>query len=318
MDGNKLLDLYRQMYLMRRFEEEAARAYTEQRIGGFLHLYIGQEAVGAGVIAATNPEDYIVSAYRLHGHFLARGASARSAMAELFGKASGACKGRGGSMHFFSAKHNFLGGHGIVGAHLPIATGAAFASKYRRDGRVTICFFGEGAVNIGPFHEALCLATLWKLPVVFVIENNFYAMGTPLSRSLVTEEASIRALGYPLARRTEEGVDVLEVYQVAQEAIKRAREDSLPMLLEFKTYRYRGHSMADPGKYRSKEEVEDWKMRDPLNLVEERIIADYPEASGQIKAIQQSVEEEIKDAVQFAEQSPEAAPKTLFEHTYVD
>ena len=239
-------------------------------------------------------------------------------MAELYGKATGCSKGRGGSMHFFSADKNFLGGHGIVGAHVPLAAGAAFAAKYRNEGTVCVCFLGDGAVSIGPFHEGLCLASLWQLPVVFIVENNFYAMGTPLSRTLIGEDASIRALGYPMARATVEGVDVVECYNAASQAIERARTEFQPFLLEFKTYRYRGHSMADPGKYRTKEEVESWKAKDPVLLAESRIQRDFPELSSKLESIRQSVDEEVADAVRFAEESPEPDPATLGHYTYVD
>jgi pyruvate dehydrogenase E1 component alpha subunit len=317
ISGERLLSLYRQMYLIRRFEEEAAKAYTERKIGGFLHLYIGQEAVATGVIAATAPQDKIITAYRVHAHYLLRGGTARGGMAELFGKATGCAQGRGGSMHFYNVKDGFLGGWGIVGAHLPIAAGVAFASKYRNSNEVTVCFLGEGAVSIGPFHEAMCLAALWKLPVVFVIENNGYAMGTPAYRSLVTEDASVRALGYPMARMTVEGVDVVDVYRSAKEAIDRARKDSLPMLVEYKTYRYRGHSMADPGKYRTKEEVESWKARDPLLLAEERLKQDFSPLAGHIQNIQNGVEEEVLDAVRFAHESPEPDLSTVADYIYI-
>jgi pyruvate dehydrogenase E1 component alpha subunit len=318
MNGEKLLEMYRQMLLMRRFEEEAARAYTERKIGGFLHLYIGQEAVGTGVIAATKPEDYVISSYRIHAQYLAKGGTARAGMAELFGKSTGCAGGRGGSMHFFSKEKNFLGGWGIVGAQVPLGAGTAFASKYRNDGRVTVCFLGDGAVSIGPFHEGMCLAALWKLPVVFVVENNQYSMGTPLSRTMVTEDASIRALGYPMARATVEGVDVVDCYYAAKEAIDRAREDSLPMLLEFKTYRYRGHSMADPAKYRTKEELESWKKKDPLILAKARLERDFADVAGNIDGIHKEVEEEILDAVRFADESPEPDLSTIRDHTYIN
>ncbi len=317
MDGHRLLKVYRTMFLMRRFEEEAAQAYTQRKIGGFLHLYNGQEAVGAGVIEALEPDDYVITGYRLHAQYLARGGSARAGMAELFGKATGCSRGRGGSMHFFDAERNFLGGWGIVGGHVPIAAGIGFAAKYRAQRAVTVCFLGEGAVSIGPFHEGMCLAALWKLPVVYVVENNFYAMGTPVTRSLVTEDASVRALGYPMARATVEGVDVVECYHAAKMAIDRAREESQPFLLEFKTYRYRGHSMADPAKYRTKEELESWKARDPLTIARERIERDFPELANRLENISKSVETEIQDAVQFADSSPEPASETVSEYTYV-
>lgn len=319
MDGPLLLKTYRLMYLMRRFEEEAAKAYTERKIGGFLHLYIGQEALGAGVIAATQPQDYLISAYRIHAHYLARGGTARAGMAELYGKATGCAQGRGGSMHFYNIKDRFMGGWGIVGAHVPIATGFAWASKYQNKDEVTVCFLGEGAVSIGPFHEGLCLAALYRLPVVFVIENNGYAMGTSAKRSLVTDDASIRALGYPMARATIEGYDAVSVYQAAKEAIDRARRESLPMLLEVKTYRYRGHSMADPGKYRTKEEVEMYRQeRDPLIIAADRLKRDYPTLAAQIPHLQEEVEAEVADAVRFAEESPEPDPATVSDYTYIN
>lgn len=318
MEGHTLLKLYRQMLLIRRFEEEAARAYTERKIGGFLHLYIGQEAIAVGSVEAAKPEDHIITAYRCHAHYLARGGSAKAGMAELFGKETGCAKGRGGSMHFFDAERNFMGGHGIVGAHVPIATGAAFASKYRNEGRVALCFLGDGAVSIGPFHEGLCLAALWKLPVVFVVENNMYAMGTPASRALATEDASLRALGYPMARITAPGVDVLEVEKVMKEAIGRAREESLPMLVEFKTYRYRGHSMADPGKYRTKEEVEEWKEKDPILNAERYLLENHRDLISQLEGVRQSVEAEVQEAVKFAHDSPDPDPAELYRYNYVD
>lgn len=317
MTGETLLSLYRQMLLMRRFEEEAAQAYTQRKIGGFLHLYIGQEAVAAGSIAALRPDDYVISAYRIHAHYLAKGGTAREGMAELFGKSTGCAGGRGGSMHFYKAETNFMGGWGIIGAQVPVGAGFGFASKYKNDGRVTLCYCGDGAVSIGPFHEGMCLAALWKLPVVFIVENNHYSMGTPLSRTMVTEDASVRALGYPMARATVEGVDVVDCFYAAKEAIDRARELSLPMLLEFKTYRYRGHSMADPGKYRSKEEVEEWKQRDPLILAKARLERDFSHLATQIPGIHDSVENEVQDAVRFADESPEPELSTIEDHTYI-
>ena len=318
MDPQLLVKLYRQMLLMRRFEEEAAKAYTERKIGGFLHLYIGQEAVGAGTIAATLKQDYIISAYRIHAQYLARGGNARAGMAELYGKSTGCAGGRGGSMHFYNIKDGFMGGWGIVGAHVPIGAGLAFAQKYRGDNGVTLCFLGEGAVSIGSFHEGLCLAALWRLPVVFIIENNGYAMGTSAKRHLVTEDASIRALGYPMARATVDGSDVVTVYNSAREAIERARSESLPMLLEYKTYRYRGHSMADPGKYRTKEELDLWRQRDPLILAKSRIERELPNFVPQLATIEAEVEAEVMDAVRFAEESPEPAPNTVEDFTYIE
>ncbi len=312
----KRLELYEQMYLMRRFEESAAQSYTERKIGGFLHLYIGQEAVAAGVIAATRKEDSVITSYRDHAHYLARGGSPRAGMAELFGKETGCSKGRGGSMHFFDVENNFLGGWGIVGAHVPLAAGVGFAAKYKGEKSVCVCFLGEGAVSIGPFHEGLCLAALWKLPVVFVVENNRYAMGTPIHRTMTSEDVSIRALSYPMARATVDGCDLDQSYEQAQIAIERARNESLPTLLEYKTYRYRGHSMADPAKYRTKEELQEWKDRDPLLLLKAKL---EPAGVGVevFKEIEDKVERIVVDAKEFAENSPEPAPESLGDYVYV-
>ena len=318
MTGSKLLELYRTMYLMRRFEEAAKQAYTERKIGGFCHLYIGQEAVGAGVISALEEGDNIVGSYRVHAQYLAAGGNAKAAMAELYGKEAGCSKGRGGSMHFFDEKNNFYGGHGIVGAHIPIATGLGFASKYKEEDSVTVCFFGEGATSIGPFHEGLCLSALWELPVVFVIENNGYAMGTPQTRQMIVEDASLRALGYPMARTTVEGFDIEECYLVAKEAIDRARKKSLPTLLEFKTYRYQGHSMADPAKYRTKDEVNYYKEnKDPVQIAREIIDDNFVRLAAKLDGIEKEVDEEIKEAVEFAENAPLPSEKDLHNYTYV-
>src|SRR5580698_10578193 len=260
-----LAKLYREMLLIRRVEEESARGYAEGKIGGFLHLYIGQEAVGVGAIAALRPEDYVITTYRDHGIALAKGMSARALLAELFGKATGCSQGLGGSMHMFDKEHHMLGGYGIVGGHIPLAAGVAFASKYRADGRVTLCFFGEGAVSIGGFHEGLGLAALWKLPIVFICENNEYSMGTQLSRSMSVEDVSMKALGYGIDRDRFFVTDVLEVEQRIGEAVSRAREQSLPTLIEVRTYRFRGHSMSDPAKYRTQAELDEHKKKDPLH-----------------------------------------------------
>ncbi|MEI8257702.1 MAG: thiamine pyrophosphate-dependent enzyme, partial [Deltaproteobacteria bacterium] len=241
-----LLRLYRQMVQIRRFEEASAKAYSQGHIGGFLHLYIGQEACAVGTLGAMRDEDYVVTTYRDHAQALIRGVSARACMAELYGKVTGCSKGLGGSMHFFDAEKNMLGGYGIVGGHVPIATGAAFASKYRGEKRVTVCFFGEGSATIGAFHEGVSLAALWKLPVVFVCENNEYSMGTPLSRSLSLADVSMKALAYGIERDRFSANDVLEVRRRMGLAIERAREDNRPTLVELMTYRYRGHSMSDP------------------------------------------------------------------------
>ena len=314
MDQDLIAELYRQMLLIRRFEEEAARLYTERKIGGFLHLYIGQEAVGVGAISVLDERDYIVTAYRCHGQYLARGGSAREGMAELLGKETGCAKGRGGSMHFYDTSLNFMGGWGIVGAHIPMAAGIGFANNYRNENAVILCFMGDGAINQGAFHEGLSLSSLWKLPVVYIIENNGFAMGTPLEKTAATEDLSIRALGYPMARDTVDGHDVFAVRSAVHAAVVRAREERLPTLLEAKTYRYRGHSMADPAKYRTKEDVQAWKDRDPIQSLKAKL--DDLGAESLRKQIDQEVEAEITDAVRFAEESSFPAPETATDYVY--
>jgi len=316
MDATLLLDLYRQMCLCRRFEEAAAKAYSQGKISGFLHLYIGQEAVAVGAISGAASTDYIVATYREHAHYLARTGDARGAMAELYGKATGCCGGRGGSMHLFDAKRRMLGGWAIVGGHLPIAAGVAFASKYRDEADVTLCFFGDGTANMGSFHEGLALAAQWKLPAVFICENNQYAMGTPLYRTLAVEDVSVRARGYPMKAEIVNGDDVLEMREATRRAVERARKDKLPFFLEAKTYRFRGHSVADPAKYRTKEEVKKWMDRDPIGILAQRIqgigIADQEK----LRAIDDEAKAQVQDAVQFAEESPLPAPETVTEFVY--
>ncbi|TMA67362.1 MAG: pyruvate dehydrogenase (acetyl-transferring) E1 component subunit alpha [Deltaproteobacteria bacterium] len=316
MDATLLLDLYRSMALCRRFEEAAAKAYTQGKIRGFLHLYIGQEAVAVGAISAAEPTDYIVATYREHAHYLARTGDARGAMAELYGRATGASGGRGGSMHLFDAGKRFLGGWAIVGGHVPIAAGVAFASKYRDEKDVTLCFFGDGTANMGAFHEGLALAGLWKLPVVFICENNQYAMGTPLYRTMSVPDVAVRARGYPMESEIVNGDDVLEMRDAVRRAVERARKDSLPFFIEAKTYRFRGHSMADPAKYRSKEEVQKWMERDPINVLGQRMQTLGIASAEQLRALDDDVKAQVEDAVEFAEQSPLPAPETVTEHVY--
>jgi len=304
--AEELAPLYRQMLAIRRMEEAAAKAYSQGgKIGGFLHLIIGQEAVCVGALAACKPEDYAVATYRDHGHAYAKGSSARAILAELYGKKTGLVKGLGGSMHLFDSKTNFLGGYGIVGGHVPIAAGAAFASKYRGDGRVTLCFFGEGASTIGGFAEGVALAALWKLPIVLICENNQYSMGTPLYRSLAVEDVSLRALAHGMARDRFDGDDVVKVKRRIAEAIERARTTGEPTLVEVVTYRFRGHSMSDPGLYRTKEEVEEWRRRDPLGRSRQRLL-DLGMKDAAIEELESDVKAEIEDAVKFAEESPAA------------
>src|SRR5688572_8046851 len=303
--ADELAPLYRQMLAIRRMEEASAKAYSPGKIGGFLHLIIGQEAVCVGAIAALEPKDYVVATYREHGHAYAKGVAARPILAELYGKKTGLVKGLGGSMHLFDKSKNFLGGYGIVGGHVPIAAGAAFASKYRGDGAVTLCFFGEGASTIGGFAEGLALAALWKLPVVMICENNQYSMGTPLYRSLAVEDVSLRALAHGMARDRFDGDDVVKVKRRIAEAVERARTTGEPTLVEVVTYRFRGHSMSDPGLYRTKDEVEEWKRRDPLNRCRQRLL-DIGYAETDLDTLEADVKAEIEDAVKFADESPQA------------
>jgi pyruvate dehydrogenase E1 component alpha subunit len=316
MDASLLLGLYRQMCLCRRFEEAAARAYSQGKISGFLHLYIGQEAVAVGAISGAAPDDYIVATYREHAHYLARTGDTRGAMAELYGKATGCCGGRGGSMHLFDAAKRMLGGWAIVGGHVPIAAGVAFGSKYRGEPDVTLCFFGDGTANMGAFHEGLALAAVWKLPVVFICENNQYAMGTPLYRTLSVEDVAVRARGYPMEADIVNGDDVLEVREAVRQAVARARKESLPFFLEAKTYRFRGHSMSDPAKYRTKDELQKWMERDPIHVLERRIRVLGIATEEQLRSLDEEAKAEVQDAVRFAEESPFPAPETVDEYVY--
>jgi pyruvate dehydrogenase E1 component alpha subunit len=312
-DGH-LLGLFHQMQRIRRLEEEAARAYASGKIGGFLHLYIGQEAIAVGASAALRPTDYVLGTYRDHGLAVARGMSSRALMAELFGKVTGCSHGLGGSMHMFDAANRMLGGYGIVGGHLPLAAGVAFASKYRKQDDVTLCFFGDGAVPIGDFHEALSLAALWKLPVVFICENNEFSMGTPLKRTLSVEDITLKASGYGMASDRFAADDVLEIEQRLGVAVARAREEKQPTLVEIRTYRFRGHSMSDPAKYRTSEEVEAHKARDPLLRARRQLVDAGLEA--EVQRVEAEVEVDVADAVRFADESPAPGPELLEATTY--
>src|SRR5438034_6325086 len=265
-DRETLLAMFRQMLLIRRFEEKCAESYSLGKIGGFCHLYIGQEAVAVGAISALRPDDYVLTSYREHGQAIAKGISPNAVMAELYGKATGCSKGKGGSMHMFDKEVNFLGGHGIVGGQIPLATGVAFASKYKETDQVTLCFFGEAAVNQGAFHESLNMAQLWKLPCIYVCENNQYGMGTSLERAMSFQDISQKARAYEIAAEHVDGMDVLAVRAATERALERARKQSLPTLLEVHTYRFMGHSMSDPGKYRTRAEIEKYQERDRLKL----------------------------------------------------
>ncbi len=305
------------MMVMRRFEEEAARNYAKGNIGGFLHLYIGQEAIAVGAVDALQDHDYVFQTYRDHGIALARGMSAKAAMAELFGKDTGCSRGMGGSMHFFDVEHNFLGGWAIVGGHLAVAAGTAFKSAYNNEDRVTICFFGEGSTNIGGFHEAMSLAGLWKLPIVFVCENNQYAMGTPIERTSALKDLSIKAKGYAMLGDRFEGHDVTLVRERIAEAVDRARTGAGPTFIEVLTYRFRGHSMSDPAKYRSRTELEQKKQLDPVHVARDRLLELGVEES-KLDDIDLEVDEEIDAAVKFAEASEPARRDVLLSTVYAE
>jgi pyruvate dehydrogenase E1 component alpha subunit len=306
------------MLLIRRFEEKAAEMYALGKIGGFLHLYIGQEAVAVGAMATLRPDDYVIAGYREHGHALAKGSDPRRIMAELFGRRDGVSKGKGGSMHMFDRSVNFLGGHAIVGGYLPIAAGVGFSIRYAEGDQVILCFFGDGSVPQGEFHESLNLAALWKLPVIFICENNRYAMGTAIQRALAQTEIHRFADAYKIPGEACDGMDVLAVRETVGRAVARARESGTPTLVEARTYRFRGHSMRDPAAavYRTREEVEEEKRRDPIALWEERLRAAGLLDEAGLRTLGEEVEAEVAEAVAFAEASPEPPPEWLTEDVY--
>src|SRR5205085_1662507 len=318
LDEETLLRLLHEMILIRRFEEKCAESYSLGKIGGFCHLYIGQEAVAVGSVSAVRPDDYVLTSYRDHGHALVRGTSPDEIMAELYGKASGCSAGKGGSMHLFDADKNFLGGHAIVGGQIPLATGVAFATKYKETDQVTLCFFGEAAVNQGAFHESLNMAQLWKLPCIYICENNQYGMGTSLERAMSLQDVSQKACAYELASEFVDGMDVLAVREAVARAAERARKQYLPTLLEVRTYRFMGHSMSDPGNYRTRAEIEKYQERDPIKLftasLKEKGILD----DNRLAEIENEVHEMIEHSVRFADESPEPDPKELYTHVYAN
>ena len=318
VDAALAKQLLTDMFLIRRFEEKAAEAYTLGKIGGFLHLYIGEEAVAVGATSALRPDDYAISAYREHGHCLAKGADPKRTMAELYGRRDGLSGGKGGSMHLFDKSVNFLGGHAIVGAHLPIAVGVGFAVKYQGGDQVVVCYFGDGAVPEGEFHESMNLAALWKLPVIFLCENNRYAMGTSVERALAQTEIWKFGQTYGIPSERVDGMDVLAVREAVARAVARARKQKTPALLEADTYRYRGHSMRDPAGavYRTKEEVEREKLRDPITLFREKMLAADVLSEADVRAIEKDVNDRVDEAVAFADASPEPPAEALFTDIY--
>ena len=314
------LELLRSMLLQRRFEERCAEAYAIGKIGGFCHLYIGQEAVSSGTMSVLRPDDYVITTYRDHGQALARGITPRAVMAELFGRVDGCAKGKGGSMHMFDKAANFLGGHGIVGGHVPLATGVAYAIKYRGGDQVIVCFMGESVVNTGAFHEALNMAALWKLPAVFIIENNRYGMGTALERASAIHDIYERGAAYNMARGQCDGQDVYAVRAAVGEAVARARTDKTPTLLEVRTYRFMGHSMSDAvsGTYRSKDELEEHLKRDPIALLRAHMHERGELTDDAVQALDAELKAVVQDAWDFADASPEPPLENLYKDVYVE
>ncbi len=308
---------YEQMQLMRKFEEKAGQLYGQQKIKGFCHLYIGQEACVAGAVSALEKGDKYITAYRDHAHPLALGTSPNAIMAELFAKATGCSKGKGGSMHMFDKEVGFMGGHGIVGAQIPLGAGIAFAEKYNKTGKLCICYMGDGAVRQGALHEAFNMAMLWKLPVIFVVENNGYAMGTAVHRSSNVTDLHIIAEGYQMPNEPVNAMNVEEVHKAVARAAERARGGEGPTFLEFKTYRYKGHSMSDPAKYRTKEEVEEYRHRDTIEAVRHTILTHGMATEEDLTAIDERIKGQVQESVEFAENSPYPDASELYHDVYV-
>ncbi|NPV57868.1 MAG: pyruvate dehydrogenase (acetyl-transferring) E1 component subunit alpha [Anaerolineae bacterium] len=318
MEKQEYIDLYHQMVVIRRMEERAAELYQQGKIGGFLHLYIGQEAVSTGLISARQPEDRVITAYRDHGVAYNCGLSVRGIMAELLGKAAGVSGGRGGSMHMADVSKNFWGGHAVVGSHLPIAAGLALGDHYRERKAVTLCMFGDGATNIGYFHEAVNLSKVWNLPVLWVCENNQYGMGTAVARASAVSEIRRKADGYGMKNEAVDGMDLMAVRQAALRLFGEIRAGSGPQFLEALTYRFRGHSMGDPERYRQSEEIHRWQENDPIGIYEKRLVKEKIATAAELDEQDRQAEDEINDAVAFAEASPEPAPEELYRHVYVE
>ena len=316
---DELMDYYRMMLLIRRFEERAGQLYGMGHIAGFCHLYIGQEAVVTGMQAAIGEGDQVITGYRDHGHMLACGMDPRGVMAELTGRAGGYSRGKGGSMHMFSREKNFYGGHGIVGAQVPIGTGLAFSNRYRGTDRVCLTYFGDGAANQGQVYEAFNMASLWDLPVVYVIENNQYAMGTSVERASAETELYKRGISFEIEGEEVDGMDVLAVKKAGEKAVKHARSGKGPYILEMKTYRYRGHSMSDPAKYRSRDEVDDVRSHhDPIDGLKEQLIEAEIASEAELKELDKEIKGIVKDSADFALESPEPDPAELWTDVLVE
>ncbi len=318
MEKSEHLNLYQQMVVIRILEERSAELYQQGKIGGFLHLYIGQEAVSTGLISARKPQDRVITAYRDHGVAINCGLSAREVLAELLGKATGVSGGKGGSMHLADVNKNFWGGHAIVGAHLPIAAGLALGDVYQKQDGVTICMFGDGATNIGYFHEALNLSKVWKLPVLWVCENNQYGMGTTVERASAVSEIRLKADGYAMKNDNVDGMDIMKVREKALEMIEEIRSGSGPQFLEINTYRFRGHSMGDPERYRQQEEIRKWQENDPIGIYRKYLMKQKIASEEELNEEDKKATEIVEDAVHFAESSPEPAAEELFKNIYVE
>lgn len=310
------LDWYELMLLLRRFEEKAGQLYGQQKIRGFCHLYIGQEAVAAGIMSNIRKEDPLITAYRDHGLAIAKGISPNAAMAELYGKVTGCSQGKGGSMHFFSKEHFFFGGHGIVGGQIPLGAGIAFAEKYRETDNVCVCLFGDGAVHQGALHESFNMAKLWNLPVIYICENNYYAMGTALDRASSIRDIYKKGLGYEIPSQAVDGMSCEPVHEAMLEAVQRARKGNGPSFLEIRTYRYKGHSMSDPAKYRTKEEVAEYKNLDPIEQVKKTILKKKYADEKWFETVAEKIKSKIDECVQFAEDSPFPDSSALYENIY--
>lgn len=316
-DASTCYELLARMALIRRFEEEAGRQYQRAKAGGFLHLGIGEEATIVGTASVMRDEDYLIGTYRTHGHAIARGTEPKRVMAELFGRVDGTSGGRGGSMHIFDRERRFMGGYGVVGGNLPIAAGLALSSEYKGEDAVTVCMFGDGASNTGNFGETMNLAALWQLPVFFLVENNLYGMGTSVERHSAQTDLSKKAEGYGISGQRIDGMDVIAVREGVAEGIRQAREERRPTLLEAFTYRYRGHSAADPEVYREREEVEEWQRKDPIEAFAQRCVEADILGRREVEEVRDKAEELVKAAVEFADASPEPALDSLYENLYV-
>jgi len=319
MEKNDYMELFHQMLLIRLVEEQATLLYQQGKIGGFLHLYIGQEAVSSGLLSTRQPKDRVITAYRDHGVAINCGIPVKVVLAELLGKVTGCSEGRGGSMHMADVRLNFWGGHAIVGAHLPIAAGLALGDRYKGSDAVTICMFGDGATNIGYFHEALNLSKVWNLSVLWVCENNHYGMGTSVERASAVSEIRQKAEGYLIPNSCVDGMDVMKVREAAQKAIETVRESKTPYFLEVETYRFKGHSMGDPERYRTSEEVKRWQSEeDPLGIYNKYLLENKIASPEEIDALEKAAEQEVQEALQFADSSPEPVPEDLYKYLYVE